>query len=323
MQKNRAIFVFKGIAIIGVVAHHLANRRFTEPMRGEIVWFSGVTDWVVPAFILVSGYLHGLSHMRKCTEMNAFVISRARRLMLPFVIVGIIYGILYSVLTNTGILRDPNGPDMFWWQRCWACLTSQPGGVGEQLYFFPFLFVISCMGVILLTAIRYKKKGVFASAAVMFALALLLVCTNSGGYSFIWPLERLAYGIGLYLLGFGLSTQKQEIRYWSWVAGGAVLLLLLLGKPSLVQLVFPVLLLSVLLAVDAGWTPLERVGEAAGTIFLYHTPFVLQPMLILIAARVPAQLQVIGAYAAGLAVVLIFTIVHLVLAKTRLKWVTV
>ena len=324
MQKNSAVSIFKGLAILGVVAHHLANRRFAEPMRSEIGWLGGVTDWVVPAFILVSGYLHGLSHARKPVGFQNFGMSRARRLMLPFVIVGIVYGILYTVLIDTGLLTDPNGlKDTAWWQRCWACLTLQSGGVGEQLYFFPLLFVISIVAVILLTALRYQAKGVIAGAVGMFLLAVLMACSNLRDYSFIWPMDRLAYAIGLYLVGFSMSGHKQETRYWAWMAAGLVILFLFMGKLSLVQLVVPVLLLTGLLALNAGCAPLERVGEASGTIFLYHTPFVLQPLLILIAVKVPAHFQVVGAYGAGLTVILVFTLIHSILVKTRLKWMTV
>ena len=78
MKKNYAVSLAKGVGIFGVVAHHLANRRFGEFERSWIGIAGGICNWAVPLFIIVAGYLHGLSELKQKRSLSHFVVSRAR-----------------------------------------------------------------------------------------------------------------------------------------------------------------------------------------------------------------------------------------------------
>jgi hypothetical protein len=88
------------------------------------------------------------------------------------------------------------------------------------------------------------------------------------------------------------------------------------GLPKIVA----ILLLAIMQPAKIGRLSLfAKLGEASGTTFAYHTPFLLQPLVIFAAHLNGNQLQFIGALSAAIAAVGICTLAHFSLEKTPLK----
>ncbi|MFT3780949.1 MAG: acyltransferase [Nibricoccus sp.] len=319
MKKDYAVSIAKGIGIIGVVAHHLANRRFPEVERSWIALPGQLCLWAVPLFIVVSGYLHAGSHARHPTPPGVFLLARVRRLLIPYAIISLVYAIVYSLLIRAGLLNDALGEPAAWYKLWWGSLTLN-GGVGEQLYFLPLLFVVSMAALLPLTLVRYTPGPLLFMAAILVAAPFLrpdLLAQIPG--HMVWPWDRFVAGVGLYLVGFLLQVQPTwRLRLFS-VTVVLVAAAAFAGRTTAAHFLFSVVIFAGLLLSKPRARPLELTGDASGTIFLYHTPFFLQPLLVLIATKTPASWHVLLAMVALLGTVAFFTIAHHILLRTRLR----
>lgn len=97
----------------------------------------------------------------------------------------------------------------------------------------------------------------------------------------------------------------------------------LLNEHPMVLRYFGALALSSLvLGAGLSQPMLAWIGKRSGTIFLYHTPFLLQPPLHGIGAGFKESLQLPLALLAGVLVILLLGIVHDWLIRTPLKRLT-
>lgn len=95
--------------------------------------------------------------------------------------------------------------------------------------------------------------------------------------------------------------------------------MLSLSESESVSKVVPVLvIMSIFWLEKLGVSGLTLVGEASGTIYAYHTPFVLQPMVIAV-SRMPVEFQYAGAICSALAVVLLLSVAHHLVKNTRFR----
>ncbi|OAM91475.1 acyltransferase [Termitidicoccus mucosus] len=322
MDKNYSVLIAKGIAIIGVVAHHIANRRFPEPERGEIAMLGLILGQPITMFFCASGYLHALSRARKPdASFWPFITARARRLLIPFVIIALVYSVVYTQLVGTGLLSDALGTSQPWWKKWFATLTCSPGGVGEQLYFLPLLFLVTVSAAGFLAVSRNRVEWVFPLACVLIATAFL----TPGFYELlpgrpILPWHRLAECVGIYLLGYTMAARPGWV---AWLGGTAAALAAgawAAGRMDAFHCVFWIVLFSAALISKVRFRPLEIIGQASGTIYIYHTPFILQPLLVIVATQAPRAWQVPLAFLSMAGVIVFLTAAHIFLLKGRLKW---
>lgn len=154
--KDKAILVIKAIAIIGVVLHHITNRRLPADTRTIVDVGPQIFSWAVLAFFACAGWLHGQSEARSPKTLTAFVSQRAKRLLLPFAVLTLIYATVWQVLAclpipGIGVKLAPDFGTKLVQSLPWRG-DYQP--VAEQLYFLPLLFVISVSAHSLLVSDR-------------------------------------------------------------------------------------------------------------------------------------------------------------------------
>jgi hypothetical protein len=172
--------------------------------------------------------------------------------------------------------------------------------VSQQLYFFPLLFGISVVLVVIHKTLHLY--GIWAAAVLPAGFGLAFFPTYFTGFSwgvFLWGISFYAAG---YLL-FHYRTQKSAIRIALFVA--TVLFIACNGYNGIIRCV-PLWLLSegTTLYLDQS-VLLGRLGDASGTIYIYHTPFIIQPLVILATYLPGATAQFIGILlAAGIAIAL-------------------
>lgn len=292
VMKNNGISIIKGLAIIGVVLHHVHNRRFFPETLQCTDFLSFLFSWCVLAFFAVSGWLHALSEQKKKRSLGNFLLSRFNRLLLPFVILVFAYAAGMQLIQATEVisLRDSLPPTFGGKLAAMLWPVDSTRVVAEQLYFLPLLFLISVVAHAFVSL--GKIRPVFLLAILSFATGIVLFPRSPNlGFSmgvFVW-------GLFSYLSGYLMHEFPATKRVLPVIALAAVVTAGLAGPEGLLKMV-PLLLL-------AGLPFLQRiqaratiwVGEAAGTIYIYHTPFLLQPLLILFAARMhswPLQLAV-------------------------------
>jgi hypothetical protein len=274
-MRDRTILALKGLAIIGVVYHHLSNRRTAPEIVGWEAIITCAFDWCVLAFICISGYLQALSDSKKQRTFPDFSRTRFLRLLVPFFLLLVFYSCIWQALQAAHIpniaVKIP--PDFL--GKLKSGLWPNHSQVAEQLYFFPLLFGISIVLVIVQRILRLP--GIWAAAVIAGAWGLASFPEDFTGFHkgvFIWGIFFYAAG---YLL-FHYRDRKTAIRVALLVAtavliGGS-------GFDGFIRCI-PLWLLAEGATIGIDRVPLlVKLGDASGTIYVYHTPFLVRFLVI-------------------------------------------
>lgn len=288
--KDNALLAIKGVAIIGVVFHHIANRRFAPDARDAITVLPATFSWCVLAFFAVSGWLHALGEETKQRSFGSFAVNRTRRLLFPFLVIVLVYSALWQAIQSSGISDlGRTLPATLQGKILASVFPGQGQPVGEQLYFMPLLFVI-CLSVHAILRC-FHRAGLYLAGCAAFAAGLTFFPMNSNtGYTAgvgIW-------GAFCYISGFAMCKQRHNKWLVAFPVALTFIIFSAIGAPGLSKAV-PLLLLAVARRVPLSPNSLLiRLGEASGTIYAYHSPFVLYPLLILVSRLPDPKLQFAG-----------------------------
>jgi hypothetical protein len=261
--RNHTIDFLKCICIIGVVLHHCSNRRLLPEVREIFSYVAYLTDWCVIGFIGLSGFLEGRKTVAS-EDWKAYVNRDCKRLLLPFFVLTFIYSGTFQLADLCGFQLRSSVPATFTGKFI-NTLLCRESGVAEQLYFLPLLLSIrlasriairilpvifvAITGYILLFEDELHLTGISPGTCLlgMQAYILGLLASNNAKYAIV-----MAIATGLFV---GL-----KVHNWQIIVG---------------------LLLSTIGSVYKLEVPLcNLVGSAAGTIFAYHTPVLLQSMIL-------------------------------------------
>ena len=313
-MKDRTILAFKGLAIIGVVFHHIANRRLTVEAGDWTREMIFLFDWCVFAFFCGSGYLQALSDSRKHRSFGEFARVRFSRLIVPWVLLALFYTCLWQGVqalhfANIGVRVPPTFvgklEDVFW---------PVDSTVAQQLYYFPLLFAVSL--VLVVVQLRLGVGGMGASAWIAAVVGLAYFPHDFTGFSWgvlVWALSFYSCG---YLL-FRYRAEKRALR--AALIAFTVIVILFSGVYGVIRCI-PLWLLAEGPAIRLDRAPLlPRLGEASGTIYIYHTPFVIMPLAIS-ASYLPGPFaQFAGLMLAAAVAIAICCVIYEQLQKTSAK----
>lgn len=295
-QRNAAVDDLKGIAILGVVLHHLGNRRlgpqFATDLQTVVLWFS----WSVSAFIFLAGWLRAKS-IREYPVVE-LIRRRARRLLVPYLVVGILYAALAQIIQRGGLAdRNPSAPPDFA-GKLFTVLRGDPA-YGEQLYFFPLLFVIEAIFIVVHAAMRGRSGALLTLAASAGTLSSLLLITHTKLPTTGLSKMMVLAGLFQYALGYLIGMANTNAWARRVAASTSVVLILAAGAAWRWDLAVPFVPIALFFVLNSfrlnnpAWSPFRLLGAASATIFLFHTPFVLQSLIVLFSrARAPAVVNV-------------------------------
>lgn len=324
-RREPAIDILKGLACVAVTAHHLLNKAFAETERAWIeAW--GIALPGVIVFLLVAGYLHGGSAHRRPVKSVDYIWSRAKRLLPPFFGLTLIYAVLYTIVVRAGIYPSASDPSPVWYEKWWVNLTCAPGRVGEQLYFLPlvFFFAVAATGFLRLT--RGARAWWLGGAIVLGCTSLAFpqfYDTYLPGHPPHWPWSEAAMGLAAYFLGFYAATASRvALGLILTLASALGIVFAFEGQTQPYYLFAAISLFSAVMLLRPRFAPLEWLGRASFTIFLYHTPFFIQPLLYLAAAHLPRAWHVTAAYAVLVFAVTALAALHYKLIRSRFKCLT-
>ena len=313
-MKDRTILAIKGLAIIGVAFHHVMNRRFDQQASDWLQVLVTLFDWCVLAFFCVSGYLHALSDSRKVRSVREFTKLRFYRLLIPYIVLILLYSCIWQVVQA---LHIPNIgakiPEDFI-GKIRNALWPVDNEVAQQLYYLPLLFAVS----VLLALIQFclRLSGLWAASLLTFGAGLRYFPASFTGFSlgvFLWAICFYAAG---YLL-FHYRKERTAIRVI--LLASTILLVLFSGYLGLVRCV-PFWLLT-----EGSWLKLDQapvlpaLGDASGTIYIYHTPFIIQPLAIAATYLHGPLAQCVGAIFAAFIAIGVCYLIFVLLKDTRAK----
>lgn len=277
-MRDATIDALKGAAIIGAVAIHVLTAGRGASVA-EIVLLGIATRFSTPAFFFASGWLN---RPRPGEKPLGFVIKRARRLALPYII--------WAAAGIAFYLSFRGWPG--WQVVTWGLVSGQVPGA-YQLYFLPALLqcypllYLSKRGQVAVAAVSFASLAAMDAAVIMYPAAAGAVIAAARSTFLPWA--------GYFLLGRLLREEGFDPRRVSLpllAAGSAAGLVVLAGnivldlrlgapayaaadffKPGAALYAAPVTLLIFALAARLGALirPLAALGYLSGGVFFSFT----------------------------------------------------
>ncbi|MGD0252959.1 MAG: acyltransferase [Verrucomicrobiota bacterium] len=281
--------ILRGVAIFGVlVLHSSFEGRFTQETLAVQAIMARLFDWAVLAFFFSSGFLYDNS-----VPFTMAVKKRSVSLLVPFLLYNAFYNLFVAGMGTLGWVHN-NAFEM----NSKILATGLFHSPAFQLYFLPYLFVIS-IGVCGLDKLtqRYHRSG--------YVVVLLLVLTFylvrgypevSHGSAF----DKLPLYLAAFLIGVigGPFLKEPVARPWMIAAVLVVVLgVLVLSRLPVVSLAVPPLLVGVVRAISkmANSKLLLSMGVMSGSIYVWHTPVLLPAITRLLAhCGVPSLFNLFG-----------------------------
>jgi acyltransferase len=314
-MKNKNITAIKGLAIIGVVFHHISNRRLETEPRAWISDLEMIFCWCVFAFFATAGWLHALKEEKQKQPIASFVVSRTRRLLVPFVLLILCYAAIWQGVQHFHLMALRGALSQSYLGKVRDSLWPVgENAVAEQLYFLPMLLG-ACIAAHL--ALRVAgRTGVIALGGACFATALFYYphCADTG-----FSAGVALWGCFMYCCGFLLYPHPHNKITWCVLAGLAMFAVAVAGLTIWGKFA-AVGLLGVAPIVRLPSIPLlVAIGDASGTIYIYHTPFILQPLMILAAKAHTPVAQFLCALAAAALAIAICSAIFFGLRNSRFQ----
>lgn len=312
--ESKAILSVKAAAIIGVVFHHIANRRFHPDAQDTATFLAELFGWVVFAFIGLSGWLHAMSQERRPRGVLTSIGMKFRRLMIPYASLVLLYAAIWQGIQRFGIAGIGDRLPKSFLSKIYRSFTGgdfEP--VAEQLYFFPLLFFVAVLGVVAINAHHLFGPALLAAASLVAGILLTPDSADSGFSAGVFLFAIFSYSAGILLFHF-----RENKHRWTAVILVSVIVILSTHLDNWTK-VAPLFLMAGLPGLKRfSLPPLEWIGKASGTIFAYHTPFILQPMIV-ISARLPDGYHIPAMLASSALAILVCATAHHVLKTTPLR----
>jgi len=279
----------RGVAIFGVlVLHSRFSGRFTPETLAIQTLLARLFDWSVLAFFFSSGFLHDRSAPVSVTLKKRFI-----SLLVPFFFYNALYNLFFLVGEASGLV--PGRPLELNSKLLATCFFQSPG---FQLYFLPYLFVIS-------TGVCAVDKLIFLHGKTAYRLLLGLVLgfyvyTGYPEFSYGPDYSRVPLYLAVFLVGV-ISRPffaQRFLSVWMTIALlGVVLALLMVSRLPIVSFAVPPLLVGLARTIPRlkHSNPLVSMGAISGSIYLWHTPLLLPAFASLLAhLGIPSPLVLFG-----------------------------
>lgn len=185
--------VLRGIAMIGIILHHISNRcGFSSS------WLMSPIGYIATGlFIFISGYGNELSIIKKGTDIS-WIVKKVRKIYLPFLVAYILYlitlGIGYSELFPT--IKD-------------IAIDLVTVSLPNQVSWFPKV-IIGCF--IIHWIISKNKNTIFQVSALSAISIIFLLYMHINGYQSYWYNTIMCYPIGAIIAVMNKEKHKYGIH---------------------------------------------------------------------------------------------------------------
>ncbi|WP_157448909.1 acyltransferase [Deinococcus peraridilitoris] len=222
-----AIDLFRGLAILEVVLHHLSGvaLRFTQPdtlLREALMITNRTLHFAVPAFLFMTAVVLTRAAL-KDFRPGRYYWNRVKKSLLPYVLWTVLY-VLFRVFTS----QDPPSvlTDATRWQ-----LWLQYGKGYFHLYFLLIALQFYLVLPLLLPLVRRTPPFLVmlsAAFALQFAVYFLnrspLINFRYPGTMALWYIPAIT--LGMYFGAHYSSFERFWLRYRPWIVGTALFALI-------------------------------------------------------------------------------------------------
>lgn len=264
-ERNHTVDFLKCICIAGVVLHHCSNRRLLPEVQNIFSYAAYLTDWCVIAFIGLSGFLEG-KRLAPDKDLKFFIVRDCKRLLVPFVLLSVLYSGLFQIADLCGFALRSSVSSTFT-GKLLDTLLCRESGIAEQLYFLPLLLTIRIACLFTTRILPYLF--VITTGYIMWSVDEVQLT----GFSQV----TCSLGLLAYILGLTASKNVNLALVVALIAGISI------GVKGHNWQILIALLLSTTVPLCTINVPFcNMIGSAAGSIFAYHTPLLLQSSLVAI-----------------------------------------
>lgn len=205
-EYNYTFGVLSAFAIIFVVVGHLHYDVFT--LDGLFPYYS----YHMMLFMFISGYFYKQEHEK---HIGLFLLKKVKRLVIPYFVWNVFYGILVTVLKQFGFTI---GSKMNYWT-----LLVQPFINGHQFYFnlaawfLLALFIIEVVYLLIRKIVRLIIKNDYVALPILFAIfmvmGLMITKFSMEGNNHSWNLIliRTLFFLPFYCFG---NMYKEILEKW-------------------------------------------------------------------------------------------------------------
>jgi fucose 4-O-acetylase-like acetyltransferase len=266
-RRNIRIDSLRGLACLLLVLYHVVGSNTGSGLRFDrshgLVLFNEVLSYLrMPLFSVLSGYVYSRRPFR--ADAGAFIAGKARRLLIPMLVVGTAFALLQAAVPGSNSQVTD-----------WRMLHIVPVA---HYWFLESLFLIF-MAILALeyinalaTATRFA--AVLVAASALFVIDPLPVFFGLSGAVYLFPFVLFGLWCGRFAAHAKADQQTQLKLAWLSLSV-AILHAVMVGQAlpnnhSLTALVIGIAGCLVLLRSRIEWTWLARVGRYSFAIFLFH-----------------------------------------------------
>lgn len=248
ITRHVGIDVFRHfLAIFVIIIHTWSGSRYSSDIHNDYSLLVDIVDGTVLGFFFVSGFFS-----KERDNLIDFTKDRFKRLIIPFLLFSVIYGILNIFVHGTTLIENLIN-----------ILTLH--GTSMQLYFLPYLFLTEIFFVSIFSKFKeHKKLLIVMFLTITILLTILLPTTNSTGPDY----ELLPYYAMGYLIGVLYSTYNKKIILLSVIGISFIIGILLDGRFLDISFILSIFLILLNFFKNSN---MKIFG--AGGVYLLHTSY--------------------------------------------------
>lgn len=263
------------LAIFVIIQHTWSTSRYTEAMYPDYLFLTDIVNGAVWGFFFISGFF-----ARERNNIYLYAKDKFKRLIIPFVLFSIVYGILNIFIWDKGLENI-----------VYSILTLH--GTSMQLYFLPYLFIIDLLIVYLLSFLNGRNFYLIWLLFISLVIIVLFLPTlsSTGSEPKLLPFYSLAYTSGILCSKYKNKLIPIIMIFGSFIIGGFL-------DQRFYDIALMLVMFFILLNLFKN-SNLKTFG--AGGVYLLHTPFT-----NFIISIVLLKLGILGWYNFGLTIVLTY-----------------
>lgn len=193
-QPFLGIDLLKHLFAIAVILMHMHSyARYSETTNQDLLGLSDYIDGAVFGFFLISGYLFKLQ-----SSILGYIKKQAVRLLVPFILFSILYTSIFVLIGKIEVIEGIK-----------KALFLH--GVGMQLYFLPYLFLISVVYACVYEKLGLRKNNVHLVFLILIILISIFLPTESSTGAH-WKL--LPFYFSAYVIGRVLKIYDTSNNFW-------------------------------------------------------------------------------------------------------------
>lgn len=272
-MKNNKIANIRALAIIIVVLGHsiilystgwgFYQSDYSIPFLDKLKSFINIVQ--MPLFFSISGFLFYYS-INKNIKLKDFLIKKAKRLLIPFIIIGICWMIPIKLIVNY-----PGYEELSILQIIKALILGTDSG---HLWYLPTLFIIFI--IVFFTKKNWNKSFPFELLIASILLIVSYLSPYLNVYSYLNQALQYLYYFYIGALLNKYSNKKINSYFLCLVTVSIFILILFFNNIKILQFIFATMFILLIYQVMSNKKNriIEIISENSYGIYLIHSPLI-------------------------------------------------